>query len=348
MKIKSLLLILVMFCSISIYAHAADTSRQYELSLSSNGKQEIQVNTGDIITITAILTRTDKAETAPIYGFQNEIRYDDQFIQIIDSMTVTTNNINTNDIGLVDGDRAFYVNFLSFDRNTHWQPETMLVNFQAKILAEKGATKLKNENVIISVEDGSGTYQYTVKDLLIIVTSECTVKFDSNGGTEVPDLTVHIGDLITKPDNPEREGYIFMGWYTDISMKNEWDFETDTVDSNITLYAKWESEYNTVITPVVPDDTTPTPPIAMVLGGSSIAIIAIFIALSRKTITYMVNGKEYVKVKVKKNSKFIPPANPTSENLTFDGWYKDSNCTEKVDIENDTIKQSTKLFAKFK
>ena len=40
---------------------------------------------------------------------------------------------------------------------------------------------------------------------------------------------------------PEREGYIFAGWYTEKEYINQWNFEEDMVEQNtiITLYAKW-------------------------------------------------------------------------------------------------------------
>jgi len=41
--------------------------------------------------------------------------------------------------------------------------------------------------------------------------------------------------------NPIREGYIFAGWYKDIHLTEEWNFEEDIVQSNISLYAKWNA-----------------------------------------------------------------------------------------------------------
>ena len=45
---------------------------------------------------------------------------------------------------------------------------------------------------------------------------------------------------ITKPEDPTRTGYTFKGWYKDAALTQEWNFETDTVTADITLYAKWE------------------------------------------------------------------------------------------------------------
>ena len=68
-----------------------------------------------------------------------------------------------------------------------------------------------------------------------------TVKFVSNGGSEVASQMVANGTAVTKPAAPIRKGYVFTGWYTkDDNDKYElFDFSTPIKD-NITLYAQWE------------------------------------------------------------------------------------------------------------
>lgn len=71
-------------------------------------------------------------------------------------------------------------------------------------------------------------------------------------GNGSSDMTVLVDDgaLLPKPADPTRNGYTFTGWYRDSSGTLAWNFETDTVDSNTTLYAGWRSnsandEYHT-------------------------------------------------------------------------------------------------------
>ena len=69
-----------------------------------------------------------------------------------------------------------------------------------------------------------------------------TVNFNSgDGGSAVPSQTVKEGERATKPNNPARDGNTFVGWYKEAALTNEWNFATDVVSANITLYARWNA-----------------------------------------------------------------------------------------------------------
>jgi len=67
-----------------------------------------------------------------------------------------------------------------------------------------------------------------------------TVTFDSKGGTDVVSQECNYGDLVKPPQPPSREGYAFVGWYKDSNCYERWDLETETVQTDMTLYAGWE------------------------------------------------------------------------------------------------------------
>ena len=75
-----------------------------------------------------------------------------------------------------------------------------------------------------------------------LVTDLYTVTFDMNGkeGTAPESINgIKYGSTITKPSDPTAEGYAFAGWYKDVTCTQAWNFASDKVTSNITLYAKW-------------------------------------------------------------------------------------------------------------
>lgn len=67
-----------------------------------------------------------------------------------------------------------------------------------------------------------------------------TVTFEENGGSAVPDITgLSYNATISAPAAPTKTGYAFGGWYKEAACTNLWDFSTDTVTKDITLYAQW-------------------------------------------------------------------------------------------------------------
>ena len=72
-----------------------------------------------------------------------------------------------------------------------------------------------------------------------------TVRFDCMGhGSSFVKSGIKAGSLLEPSDKeltPEAEGYLFAGWYKDKSFaaKSAWNFDTDTVQSDLTLYACW-------------------------------------------------------------------------------------------------------------
>lgn len=65
-----------------------------------------------------------------------------------------------------------------------------------------------------------------------------TIRFKSNGGSSVKKVTVKEGELISRPEDPEKGMWTFGGWFT-YDERYEWMFELDTAYKNMTLYAKW-------------------------------------------------------------------------------------------------------------
>lgn len=68
------------------------------------------------------------------------------------------------------------------------------------------------------------------------------VKFDSSGGSLVPQREALYADILSEPETPQREAFTFTGWYRDSECTDRWDFENDTVTESMTLYAGWKKK----------------------------------------------------------------------------------------------------------
>ncbi len=73
-----------------------------------------------------------------------------------------------------------------------------------------------------------------------------TVSFDANGGTKTENERVEKNSLLSKPADPEKEGFIFTGWYIDKELKTEYDF-SEKVTKSFTLYAGWREVKSTIV-----------------------------------------------------------------------------------------------------
>jgi uncharacterized protein (TIGR02145 family)/uncharacterized repeat protein (TIGR02543 family) len=69
--------------------------------------------------------------------------------------------------------------------------------------------------------------------------NQYTVAFDAQGGSSVAAQTANYGSTATGPTSPIKTGYTFAGWFKEQSAVNAWSFLTDTVFSNVTIFAKW-------------------------------------------------------------------------------------------------------------
>lgn len=143
-----------------------------------------------------------------------------------------------------------------------------------------------------------------------------TVVFDANGHGSAPSSIENVkeGSKINKPVDPSATGYIFEGWYKESSCIYAWNFNIDTVTSDLTLYAKWS------LAPV-----------------------------EKYTVTFDTQGHGSAPSNqiIEKGSKVSKPADPTEEGFQFIGWYKESTCKNEWKFNVDTVIKDTTLYAKW-
>lgn len=110
---------------------------------------------------------------------------------------------------------------------------------------EKEGIRVTEETVVTDIADhilyahwrrprtGGGTVSRPVK---------YTVTFDTNGGLELPSLTVASGTKVDLTQYlPQRDGHTFLGWFADGAATQSIG-DSMTVTSDATIYAKWEKE----------------------------------------------------------------------------------------------------------
>ena len=117
-----------------------------------------------------------------------------------------------------------------------------------------------------------------------------TVSYNTNGGGVVKDAYVVNGRTAPKPADPEKDGFVFLGWYADEGLKTPFDFAATLITADTMLYARWVE--------VVPG--TPEYTVHFELGYEGAE------AMDDAT---TIGGKVY---------NIVPP---TREGYVFNGWF---------------------------
>ncbi|MDE7130743.1 MAG: InlB B-repeat-containing protein [Lachnospiraceae bacterium] len=193
--------------------------KDYELSYENN----TNVGTAKVIVTGINLYKGSIESTFTIEAAELIIRAVDKVI-LIGGKIPDSIEYEYEMVGLAEGDELIKEPELTCDiRSTGEEGEYEIIPANADA----------GENYVIRYENG----------ILHVVSEFITyrVTFDVQGhGTAPKDYAgVKAGDTIDSPEEPSAEGYRFDGWYKDTACTKAWDFGTDTVQSDLTLYAKW-------------------------------------------------------------------------------------------------------------
>lgn len=137
---------------------------------------------------------------------------------------------------MIQGFRDGAVNYKEKDEGSGWKQGTLT------FVADPVGGTIDNAYVYIGI---AGDAELVVDDLCIYRVDEqfpydgkCVITFDSQGGSYCETARGEKGETITMPANPVREGYRFMGWYTDLECENLFDSDK-FVYGYQRLYADW-------------------------------------------------------------------------------------------------------------
>jgi len=114
--------------------------------------------------------------------------------------------------------------------------DNLIANYNSEIenikllITALQSTDIANNSKIEELEE---------KVALLLDIPKYSVTFDANGGNEsIIPQTVLEGKKITKPKDPTRDGYTFLGWYAE---DEKWSFAGYSVTDDVKLTAKWVS-----------------------------------------------------------------------------------------------------------
>ena len=318
-------------------ALAAEDDPEFFFELSVDGSDTKQVKSGDVVTVVFYLIRKDSDTPYNMRAMQNEIRYDSDVFRLVEGSALLAEGIQTTDLGLRDEHREFYMNFLSLSGGEEWPARRLIGSIQLEVIAQSGVSKITNQDYLVSSADGQTHYEASCQDVTVIISTDCTVTFQSNGGTGVPDQTVQYGEKILRPEDPVREGYHLEGWYSDIDLKNKWDFDVDTVQGNMTLYARWAE-----------GDPAGAGGSWWWLLGVVLLILLLLLLLGRKTVRFDTGcGVKVEKQRVRRGGYIRSPEVPVWSGKKFMGWYAGETGTRPWDFETDKVRKNMTLYAKW-
>lgn len=145
--------------------------------------------------------------------------------------------------------------------------------------------------------------------------TSATITFNYNyAGATSATATVDVGGKATQPTAPEREGFVFDGWYKEAACTNEFSFDTQ-INADIEIFAKWEES-----------------------AGDTVKV----------TFSYNYDGAgDYYTQTINSGRRITKPADPVrTDGYAFINWYQDEACTQLFNF-NTFLNQNTTIYAKW-
>ena len=167
-----------------------------------------------------------------------------------------------------------------------------------------------------------------------------TISFDTDGGTEVADISGGEGEPVVAPANPTKTGYTFNGWEPalpsvfpaeDMTVKAKWQINQYTITFDTdggTAIAPITQDYNTAI--MKPSDPTKEgcsfagwdKDIPALMPAENMTIKALW-SVGKYTITFDTDGGTAIApISQDYGTTITAPTNPTKTGYTFVGWDK--------------------------
>jgi len=139
------------------------------------------------------------------------------------------------------------------------------------------------------------------------------ITFEANNGTPVPTSQSLLSGAKVKepPAMTHANGHGFGGWFTNAAFTGQaWNFATDTVNENLSLYAKWVEDFF--------------------------------------TITFVDDGVSILEdQRIARGGRIVEPLPISKRYYVFDGWFADANFIERWDFATRTVNNNLTLYARW-
>ncbi|PGM56125.1 InlB B-repeat-containing protein [Bacillus sp. AFS053548] len=264
------------------------------------------------------------------------------------------------------------------NQTIHWSSSNPSV---ATVDSDGNVTAIQRGKVAVTATSEVGGYKSKV--LVVVSLPYHKVSFNSNGGSFVSDRYYEEGSLFDRLDIPQptKTGYVFGGWYKDENLTKPWYESSDRVESETTLYAKWNirsyrvdfypkngSQSNTIFVneyKLIPEPTPPkrtgytfvgwtkdssgkTPWIFASDKVTSNTTLYAKWRINQYTVNFNSNGGSKVSAKTTNYNTIITvPTAPKRTGYTFGGWYKEASLKTPWRFSSDKVTTNTTLYAKW-
>jgi len=180
--------------------------------------------------------------------------------------------------------------------------------------------------------------------------NQYTITFEVDGGSEVLTITQDYNTSVVEPNEPTKEGYTFIGWFSDIELLTPYEFTLMPAE-DIMLYAKWGLnsyrltyldydgyliyselfDYQEDLSTLIVDEPVRTgytftgwdiiTPETM--PASDLTITALY-EINQYTISFETNDGNIIDpITQDYNTSVTEPTEPTKIGNTFAGWFSD-------------------------
>jgi len=274
-----------------------------------------------------------------------------------------------------------------FGGNDSTSLKTSNVSSETNITTTNNQETSEETTTLINSTDITSVINTTGQSTSATTYQTYTVRFDAMGGSSVESQSVISGNTVVVPETTY-EGHTLDGWYLSsdggTTFDEEWLFATDTVNRDITLYAKWialedllyqvtfENTGDSYLEPITQMiNTTINEPEEPVKNGhifagwyqdSSFNLEFNFSTVINEDVTLYAKwiedpdmieitfetygGSEMETIYTEPNEAVIIPKTSLKDGHIFLGWYKDQEFTKQA-YSPLTVTEDTVLYAKW-